>query len=343
MLRREDFYQINDRTLKAFYAGMQGKTRLYVYPELNAIVTFHPSKAVREYLYTEFRVNASFVKRAAVHLYTRFCLYSGGLLAARSFDLPALISADTLIYPCNKKYRIFDFAHNEVSVIPKDGFSIEGLKNEISFRLSHSANFILPLISAGECGYTERIIDGYPLARAGTRIPELKQKSFDLWQAYVASSVREVPAKKYVNILLRSVTALCDRAKKSKVDFNAENAYRLGLRYASIVSDSSGTVPVSLSHGDLQPGNIWIENGTGKIYIIDWESYSERSLWYDYATLFGNIRMPCGMNSFFNDGNTHSAIVALEDLIFRLEELISLPMSYGIPELNDTFSSLLKR
>lgn len=340
MLKREDFYTINDRTLKSFYRDGQGKTKLYVYPELNAIVTAHPSKKVRNYLYTEFRVNASPLKRLAVWSYSHIFLNSQGFLAARSFDLPATVSADMLIYPCNKKYRIFDFKRNEVSVTPKSGFPIDDLKNEIFFRRTYKASFIPPLLSAREDGYTEQIIDGYPLARAGTRSTELTQKAVDLWDSYISTYTKAVLASDYSNELLKEVNDLCEIAKVLKPDFLWQNASMLAQHYASVLLASNETIPVSLSHGDLQPGNIWVENRTDRIFIIDWESYAKRSVWYDRATLYDNIRKVGGMAAYTVFRDVPHMTVALEDLAFRLHELLNLPLSYGTTEINDYMLSL---
>ena len=69
MLKREDFYKINENTLEKYYQNSKNEKRLYIYPELNAIVTARPSKMVRNYLYTEFRVSGSPLKRLLVRIY----------------------------------------------------------------------------------------------------------------------------------------------------------------------------------------------------------------------------------------------------------------------------------
>ena len=109
MLKRESFYEINEKTLGAFYEGQEKLKKLYVYPELNAIVTARPSKKVKEYLYTEYRVSGSLLRRIAVRFYATLMLNSGGLLASKRFARKTSADKDTLIYPCNKKYRIFIF------------------------------------------------------------------------------------------------------------------------------------------------------------------------------------------------------------------------------------------
>ena len=95
------------------------------------------------------------------------------------------------------------------------------------------------------------------------------------------------------------------------------------------MSAYTGSVTLSLSHGDLQSGNVWVENGTDKIYIIDWESYGKRSAEYDKATLYGGIRRSDKLADYVKVKDDTHATVLLEDLIFRLKELKSLPENFG--------------
>ena len=63
MLEREDFYKINQETLNYFYTDDLHESILYIYPQLNAIVTKKPSKEVKRYLYVEYNVKSSFLKK----------------------------------------------------------------------------------------------------------------------------------------------------------------------------------------------------------------------------------------------------------------------------------------
>ena len=107
-----------------------------------------------------------------------------------------------------------------------------------------------------------------------------------------------------------------------------------------IESINDETITITLSHGDLQPGNVWVDKD-GKIFIIDWESWNQRSIWYDKAVMFGNIRSK-GLSEYIksNDINTQTAIVCLEDIIFRLTELYNLPLDYGEKDFNIYIKSL---
>ena len=74
MLEREDFYKINQETLNYFYTDDLHESILYIYPQLNAIVTKKPSKEVKRYLYVEYNVKSSFLKKVLVACYARISL-----------------------------------------------------------------------------------------------------------------------------------------------------------------------------------------------------------------------------------------------------------------------------
>lgn len=334
MLKREDFYSINQKTLEKYYATSQSKKRLYIYPELNAIVTARPSKTVRQYLYTEFRVNGSFLKRLLVRLYATALLNSRGLFAAKSVVLNTDANRDTLIYPCNKKYRIFDFRKNEVSVLGKDGFPTDDLAREIDFRTHNSADFVPGLVRSSEQGYSEIIIDGCPVARTGQGMTALCDEAFAIWSEYIAPDVRQLSAEEYAKMLNEQFLSLKVRVQALGKQVNYTQLDQLCEELLCILRTAQGQVPVGLSHGDLQAGNIWVENKTDKLYIIDWESWKNRSTWYDRAVLYEGLRRTDGLAEYSKCRDFLHTTVLLEDIIFRLTELTTLPLDYGCAEFD---------
>lgn len=334
MLKREDFYEINRKTLETYYQNSKQEKRLYIYPELNAIVTARPSKAVRQYLYTEFRVSGSFVKRLLVRLYATLLLNSGGLLASKSLRIRTDADAHTLIYPCNKKYRVFDFRKNQVSVFGKDGFPTDDLSREMAFRTQNAAEFIPKLIFSNQDGYTETVIDGCPVARAGARIKELCDRAFAIWSEYIRPQTENVSSGDYAKELEAGLAQMKNRVVQlgKKVDVSSLDG--LCVELLKVLYGADEKITVGLSHGDLQPGNIWVENGTDKLYIIDWESWQKRSTWYDKATLYEGLRRQNGIASYAKKRDLIHATVLLEDILFRLNELITLPYDYGCAEFD---------
>ena len=132
MIAREDFYAINELTLNRYYKSSNDECILYIYPKLNAIVTKNPGKAVKDYIRTEYTLK-SFVKQMAANAYINLCFNIHGRLAEKKQVIHNKVSDNTLIYPCNKKIRIFDFDKNVVSVILKEGFDSHDIQHEIEF------------------------------------------------------------------------------------------------------------------------------------------------------------------------------------------------------------------
>lgn len=341
MLKREDFYKINQETLDKVYSDSLRETMLYIYPELNAIITKNPSKEVKNYLYVEYKVRSSLLKKVLVLLYTRIILNTKGLLSSNVCKVKGIVNDSCLIYPCNKKYRIFDFGRNLVTVISKSGFTDQDIRKEIEFRTKNSADFIPQIIVSRDNEYTEQIIDGYPLARAGKNFQEKKEEAKLIWNEYIKDSVEEISLQDYSQLLRKKFESLLQEKNVKTKKINLEELRQLEeILFEEIFQDTK--IKIGLSHGDLQPGNIWIENQTEKIYIIDWESYATRSLWYDEIALNENLRMVSGLEKLVEMPDLKYAVVLYEDLIFHMEELNSLPYDYNSKEFRRYVQSVLK-
>lgn len=331
MLEREDFYGINEQTLADFFGESADETELYIYPQLNAIITKKPSRAVKQYLRDEYDVRGNVLKRMAVKSYITACFASCGAMSSRACRVSQRVSNDTLIYPCNKKYRIFDFDKQRVSVIAKHGFPKQDLIHEIEFRTRELLpDFVPALESFDENGYTERIIDGKPLARISAGYDWLCRDAYALLREYTTSFDRTISGVAYAKQLREKILSF-----PSEKITNQELLAQVVELLAREV-EKEGEIRLTFSHGDLQSGNIWVENGTEKIYIIDWESWAERSEWYDSETLFGHLRP--GSISAYLAGKTLSpkmATVLLEDIVFQLENLYGLPERFGCEQFTE--------
>lgn len=326
MLKREDFYSISEKTLHDYYGQQDKRTILYVYPKINAITTCKPSKDVKKYLLNEFALR-SIVKRILAKSYVRMCLSSSGLLSDRKIVIDAEISDATLIYPCNKKYRIFDFVNKYVGVMAKARFDTHDLVHEIEFRRrTDNPPFVPKIIDSNDCGYRESIIDGSPLARISDHkeFLTLKEEAYQELRKYYQKYDSIVDAKEYILELQNRISLLMG-VKSNNVHFLNDL-----VQILSVFACEFEKITIGFSHGDLQAGNIWVTNGERKIYIIDWESWGTRSVWYDYDTLFNDLR-PGGISCYLNKdiAKNQKAVVLLEDIIFQLNELNSLPLNYG--------------
>ena len=57
----------------------------------------------------------------------------------------------------------------------------------------------------------------------------------------------------------------------------------------NITLNKKYNINLVLSHGDLQSGNIWVDKN-GEALILDWETHSLRSQWYDKLVLEKSLR-----------------------------------------------------
>ena len=208
MLKREDFYTINEETLKEYYANTgNSTTEMYIYPKLNAIVTSHPGEKVKNFLLTEYSAQSP-IKNIIARTYVKACLSTKGLLADNEINVKAKIGDETLIYPCNKKYRIFDFENNTVSVIIKKGFKKDDLTHEIEYRKNDDLpSFVPKIIRYDSNGYTEEIIHGKPVARIRDRqkYNELKKHAYTIFREHYNSQDNMVSSFSYIEQLEKKI------------------------------------------------------------------------------------------------------------------------------------------
>ena len=179
MLQREDFYALLPDTLNRYadflciepggaaVVGKGEKADLYVNEKLNAIISAKPSKEVKDYLKTEYSVSGNSIRRSAVSAYLSLATTFVRWNAQRGLSLAGKQGLENiLIYPCNKKIRLFDFATGIVFTVLKAGFPDIYIKRETDFRLNAKAGFVPKILNIGDGCYSETIIKkGRPLAR----------------------------------------------------------------------------------------------------------------------------------------------------------------------------------
>lgn len=370
MIRRENFYPILEKTLEQYYADILGipcavkisdkkqGAAAVVYPKLNRIIQKMPALSIIQNTYGAFNINDNLLKNLLAKVYVTATLFSCGLLARKGLHLsqPSLLTAYHAIMPGNKKIRIGDFKNNVLDVIVKDGFRDDYFRNELRFRLEQADDFIVPILEHGENWYREKMIRGVCLAR-------IRDKAcYD----YAVNSVLECLKMIYARTgCLRSaemyITALTQRIQQ---DFQLLQQEKTDLEIAAeellaLVDKLSKTacileqIPTMRSHGDMQTGNVLVENG-GKVYIIDWETVAERSIWYDPTTLLLFTRRQnrwTGIVRNRNNQKTKDAVLALdntkdrnmdgvaallllEDLDFRITDARMIPGDRGCVSLN---------
>lgn len=356
MLEREDFYSILQETLRTYSTKLgfnpnpvvtecsENGCALYVNPRLNAILPMHPSQAIITYLQTEYHVGGSWTRRMAVNGYlwlaTHFVKQCSqrGIQIKYGYDINNL-----LIYPCNKKIRIFDFGRNIVYTVLKQGFPDNYLQREIEFRQREANDFIPGIIEAGNGFYSERIIQGRPLARINdwNFVENKKNEAYKLILSLTLKA-ETVNAKEYLKLLATN----CEERLQTK-HLTIERKQVQAVFDLLINETPAEEIPIVLSHGDFQSGNIWIDDTNDQLVIIDWETVKKRSPFYDLATLFLDMRKDknfqrlydnilsgkcVAMREYGNSAKCIGTIVLAEELAYQTEELSSFPSNIGVKE-----------
>jgi thiamine kinase-like enzyme len=376
---REDFYVINNQTLEKYFTMKNGtkyaleinnnkvsNNNLYVYPKINAIISKYPDNSVKRFIYREFDIDANILKKNLAKFYTKLLLNSNSIFAEKRINIkPALDEINSiLIFPCNRKIRIFYFNKGYVDIILKNGFSDYFLNREIKFRQEHSElPFIIHITKTFVNGYRENIIKGRALARISDKKVFNKIMSDTLILLNTLQNIDNINIEisKYINTLKDKISTKID-----KIKYKFENKALLASlkEFINILINEKyvtiNQIPLCLSHGDLQSGNVWIRDIDDKIYIIDWETWGKRSVWYDQFVLILNLRksnslLP-NLNNYINKGlkmnfidsisnertigirqrDRRKEIVKmflLEDILWHLEDTENLPdkiISFGL-------------
>lgn len=360
MLQREDFFNILLRTLVVAFdtrdISIKGPDRkgiagqFLIYPKLNAIISIGHSKLVKQYLTTEYSVNGSVVRKIIVRAYIKFALFTNGLFSHKirvyiNEAIPIDYS-NILIYPCNKKIRVFYFDRGIVKVFLKEGFPTVSIRNEIQNRLKYISENIEPIIKHGETWYQEKVIEGRPLARISNksnRYLQLKKKSLEALRSITAPYKTLTNSKNYKNKIISDIIRASENIFKDDVRVRKKIQKLLGTIEDNL-SSFDENITLTLSHGDFHHGNIWIENRTDRIVILDWESAEIRTEYYDEFTLFGGLREVKGIEKILSNSNPEIRfimqnnpdhyenlvwLVVLEDLKFRINEIAALPLEIG--------------
>lgn len=375
MRRREDFFNILKVTLNSHFKNTKRgliisnfrnnkSFVLLIYDKLNAIISEKPSKQVRSFLKTEYNVDGIFFRKLLVYLYLQASFHTKGLFSNKNKIYFRGISEDeidnTLIYPCNRKIRIFNFISNEIDVITKTGFPLESIKKEIEIRTKYRSINILPLIEFGDNWYREKIINGTPLARikkTSYQYHIFKKSSLEILHSLFDPYNQTINANQYLKKSIRKINLECQKILAYEPDIQLI-IYKILAIILEKNSNYKDIITLKFSHGDFHHGNIWIENETKNIIIIDWETAGLRTEWYDIITLFGGLREINGIETLLKKiyqneitelskliGKSNFAnkvfLVLLEDLQFRIDNLRTTPYKIGILEFKDYCKRLL--
>lgn len=367
MIERENFFELFFPTIERYYKEVFGEdvrcsfaetprsANLVSYPHLSAFTMRQISAKARDFYFREWNIRNEPFKSAAAKIFVLGMTCSRGLFAEHRLDFQpeGLLSEHLVIAPNNRSIRFFDHETGLVGCIIKQGFTDRYFSNQLRFRLEHPYPFIPPLTEWGSDWFREPIMYGHPLAR----VTDESQYERGLLDALgdiskiVRDSLKYSDCRTYVSSLCAALTAGIEKARGTKGILMADSAEKIVGDLVSVLNSGFPGVPIALSHGDLQTGNIWVERD-GTTWIYDWETAGIRSVWYDTSTLLLSLRRAGGVERLWtshacnetkgailrNDARKDysvgemkqiAAIVLLEDILFYLEDMLELPKDYG--------------
>jgi hypothetical protein len=250
-----------------------------------------------------------------------------------------------------------------VDAILKTGFSDVCFKNEMQYRVNPEFDFIPPVLEHGDRWYRERIIIGTGLVRAHEPLySQLCEVVMDdvskmVVRSYHCENISDYCSKKINRI--RQVLPLLKEQKNIKTTDYIDTVLS---KVSQFIVGLDMRIPLVLSHGDLQTGNIMYEPSTKMIYIYDWETATERSIWFDmgefqlysqrkgrYAYMINNRDTVEVKNKLLilDEKNDYPmtyvvSVLVLEELDFFVDEIMDLPGSMGT-EIMDRLTDELKQ
>lgn len=364
MFEREDIYKILEVTLKEYYQKVHNVEvdievrkkhlfqKLVIYPRLGIVVPLFPSWAVIKRTYVSFDVQNNLPKKLFAWAYITLCFLTFGLLADASLYVSdnSVYSRNTVIIPSNRKIRIYEYGKSYVDSILKEGFNDFYFNNEIEVRKQPKYDFILGLLDYGSRWYREELLRGRCLVRCSGEEYQsyLNQTVRDLEVFYKENRV-DIPAKQYVEHLIPDYESKIVEIEKKKHIRCGDKIRSVLKKMQAVCGRSTEMIPLTLTHGDLQTGNIYIDEQNKKLYIIDWETVKQKSVWYDAATVMCSTRRANKFSAMINDRfdksvqeklfvfdkqSTHNmnlvaAILILEEMGFFLDEIVDLPNDMG--------------
>lgn len=356
-IEREDVYNILADTLEYYFECSvninekgtlihNGEKDMYLcFPKINAIIPNRFNCELEQYIRRDNRITDGIVKRIAMMMYL-YCVFKyPRAFMDRSINIQPIPIGykDILIYPGNKKIKIMHFDNKVIDNILKSGFKNEWFRRELEIRENPKWDFILPLTLIKDGVYREDMIIGYGY-------PRLDRKSKLSLVPYIRECIEEMQSSgeierigEYVIQLIAEfeigTNSIANRIPADEIE---------GLRdfiksLSSLVDNRHGTLRLVFSHGDLQGGNIILQNDTEKLWILDWETWRTRSEYYDKMLFFYNMRnsnrMPDNIKRMFNDkGKMLSLsskapsllkdiviIFLMEDILWQINETETLP------------------
>lgn len=335
--KREDPYKVLTCTNLSIDSEFVRPHKLNTFSEINIISDSLAEEPLRHFLKNEYVNHRRGIERILSYLYV---FYVAPLISKLFYPKALLnICSDVqrffVIY-CNQRIRLFDLDRKKILIFLKHGYSKSSFKHELSLRQTHFHPIMVPFEKKSDHMYEEPMLSGRPLARINATSKEYSSAyflAFSDYDNFQTKAMEHHSIKDYISKLQDQILEL---------GFEGNNIIQNWFQ--GLVFKSSDTqIDVSISHGDLHHGNIWLCNE--KSIIIDWESIDFRAVVYDQFFLLNTIRPNYVIDGNYIDTRKEfinkraqrfsrnislecdgiRSILILEDFRYRLREISKLP------------------
>lgn len=339
----------------------------YVNFYLNSVFSPSADQRIFEPILREYGRSLKWYLRLPQRIYLGLAissLWTKNLANAHLLVSPGVVDAEKLlVVPGNHKIRVLDFKSHLVYGIHKLGFRHDTFVREIDCRqLAARCGIKVPgLFEVSDSWFCEHYLSGTPTNRLAN--PNLafkaEQVALDMLRKLSLETMVEASVTAYVQCLVDKI------AQYTSLIVGIQHEVKLDMlrtvaSLATWILDNtpSATIRISMSHGDLQPGNILVN--TEGVWIIDWEYGSYRIDGYDWLVLAFQSRRPTNLHrridNFVQSGiadstqanmphwlasswrtrvdrTTLCALFFLEELLLHLEEATEPLLFYAENEI----------
>lgn len=351
-MEREDVYQIISSTLEKYFDANVSVYEqfpsclgqiFYCYPRLNAIVPKNYNSKIIDFIKRDNRITNSIVRKIimSIYIYLAFKfprIFSNKYIVINNSNISL---KDILIYPGNKKVKVIDFYDNTIDNILKTGFDNTWFNKELEIREIPKWRFISPLKRIDSKSYREKFLIGYPFTR-------IRNKNKPKFLNEINENIEEMQQEgriceicSYSVELNNKFQTKINNIKDKLKDCEYLNLNKFFNNISNSLLNCFNEIKLAFSHGDLQEGNIFIEDKILKLWILDWETAEERSTYYDKLIFYYNLRNSSklidnlkniykekGSRLNLNYGKSLKEIIKLfilEDIIWQIDETKILP------------------
>ncbi|NQU34684.1 MAG: hypothetical protein HQ521_15755 [Bacteroidetes bacterium] len=304
MEKREDFWDIFDRTLKMIknqpvlanliFNNGEKYQILIAQSYINFISSPFISAGSLENLKNEYSNNkigwltplqSLYVLLSTTQLF-RF------IFIRRLFLINSRLKKNVFIIPGNHRLRFINAKNKNIYVVLKCEENSNFIENEIKIRNQFNLSYTPKFLSFGINWFEEEYFSGTPINRIANTKKTINIKT-DLMikhnKQIIIPSLSYIGCPEYISRAIYQIEQLIDRLTKQNQ--NKIKDY-CPLRTLRLIHNNhpyiNNNIPISTTHGDFQVSNILVGEKATK--IIDWENTTTRFSFYDEFVLYSGIR-----------------------------------------------------